>query len=93
MEPSPNFILSLLFYSSLPFISISFPHISYVLNNNSLTSIDMGNITPSNLFVSIIPPLFYHLLHSSDLQFNNLTEFLQDEYVVKSKTLKMTMFV
>ena len=42
--------------SSLPSILISLPHILCNLNSNSLTHIDMGNITPSTLFVSIIPP-------------------------------------
>ena len=42
--------------SSLPSILISLPHILGYISSNSLTHIDMGNITPSYLFVSIIPP-------------------------------------
>ena len=42
--------------SSLPSIFISLPHLLCNLNSNSLTHIDMGNTTPSWLFVSIIPP-------------------------------------
>ena len=42
--------------SSLPFILISLPQLLCNLTSNSLTHIDMGNTTPSYLFVSIIPP-------------------------------------
>ena len=41
--------------SSLPSILISLLHIPCYLYSNSLTHIDMGNITPYYLFVSIIP--------------------------------------
>ena len=57
----PNGVFSQLtsLYSLPSFLSsilISLPHILCDLNSNSLTHIDMGNITPSTLFVSIIPP-------------------------------------
>ena len=46
--------------SSLPSILISLPHLLCYLHSNSLTHIDMGNTTPSYLFVSIIPPHHHH---------------------------------
>ncbi len=55
--------------SSLPSILISLPHILCDLNSNSLTHIDMGNITPSYLFVSIIPPSII-IIHLTLVTFN-----------------------
>ena len=56
--------------SSLPFILISLPHILCYLGSNSLTHIDMGNTTPSNLFVSIIPPSIIIVIHLTLVTFN-----------------------
>ena len=55
--------------SSLPSILISLPHLCY-LNSNSLTHIDMGNITPSYMFVSIIPPHIIVVIHLTLVTFN-----------------------
>ena len=56
--------------SSLPSILISLPHLLCYLNSNSLTHIDMGNTTPSYLFVSIIPPDIIIIIHLTLVTFN-----------------------
>ena len=56
--------------SSLPSILISLPHLLCYLNSNSLTHIDMGNTTPSYLFVSIIPPHIIIIIHLTLVTFN-----------------------
>ena len=58
--------------SSLPSILISLPHLLCYLNSNSLTHIDMGNTTPSYLFVSIIPPhiIIIIIIHLTLVTFN-----------------------
>ena len=59
--------------SSLPYIFISLPHLLCYLNSNSLTHIDMGNTTPSYLFVSIIPPdIIIIIIHLTLVTFNQI---------------------
>ena len=70
----PNGVFSqLTSLSSLPSsrtsILISLPHILCYLESNSFTRIDMGNITPSILFVSIIPPDIV-IIHLTLVTFN-----------------------
>ena len=55
--------------SSLPSILMSLPHLLCYINSNSLTHIDMGNTTPSYLFVSIIPPEII-IIHITLVTFN-----------------------
>ena len=71
--------------SSLPSILISLPHILCNLNSNSLTHIDMGNITPSTLFVSIIPPSII-IIHLTLVTFNQTILSHSIMMIMSSKT-------
>ena len=56
---------------SLPDIIISLTHLLCNLTSNSLTHIDMGNTTPSSLFVSIIPhDIIIIIIHLTLVTFN-----------------------
>ena len=70
--------------SSLPSILISLPHILCYLNSNSLTHIDMGNITPSYLFVSIITPSI--IIHLTLVTFNQTILSHSIMMIMSSKT-------
>ena len=86
MESSPNLLPSLPFPSSLPSILISPPHLLCDLNSNSFTHIDMGNITPSYLFVSIILPSTIIVLHFTLVTFNQTILSHSIMMIMSSKT-------
>ena len=71
--------------SSLPSILISLLHILCYLHSNSLTHIDMGNITPSTLFVSIIPPSII-IIHLTLVTFNQTILSHSIMMIMSSKT-------
>ena len=78
--------------SSLPSILISLPHLLCYLNSNSLTHIDMGNTTPSYLFVSIIPPhiiiiiIIIIIIHLTLVTFNQTILSHSIMMIMSSKT-------
>ena len=73
--------------SSLPSILISLPHLLCNLNSNSLTHIDMGNTTPSYLFVSIILlHIIIIIIHLTLVTFNQTILSHSIMMIMSSKT-------